>query len=274
MPSAGFEVEPIWRRERAMLWRAEVARQNPERSEGSPVQTRRGLTRIHADREENKKRGTLLRIFRIIGWGISMSSPFRFLAAFLLFASAAFCQAAPETANLQHQDFEVNLPSGANLRLHLRNGDFRVVGSDSQKISVHVEGKNLGWAKDIKIQLKRSDGAVDLKLSHVPKNELQVTIRVPKSTNLYARMRGGDLSVEGVAGDKDLELTGGDLTIQVEKPEEYSHVDLSVRFGDVSGNQFGDPKGWLGNSVRKEGSGKYRLHAHVMAGDLVLKSES
>jgi hypothetical protein len=24
--------------------------------------------------------------------------------------------------------------------------------------------------------------------------------------------------------------------------------------------------------VRKDGSGKYRLHAHVMAGDLVLKS--
>lgn len=33
--------------------------------------------------------------------------------------------------------------------------------------------------------------------------------------NLYARMRGGNLSVEGVMGDKDLELSGGDLTIQV-----------------------------------------------------------
>jgi len=106
----------------------------------------------------------------------------------------------------------------------------------------------------------------------VPKNELQVTIEIPKSTNLFARMRGGDLSVEGVEGDKDLELTGGDLTIQVRSPQEYAHVDVSVRFGDVSGTQFGEPKGWLGNSVRKEGNGKYRLHAHVMAGDLVLKS--
>jgi hypothetical protein len=113
---------------------------------------------------------------------------------------------------------------------------------------------------------------VDLKLSHVPKKELQVTIEIPRSTNLYARMRGGDLSVQGVAGDKDLELAGGDLTIQVGSPEDYSHVDLSVRFGDVSGTQFGDPKGWIGNSVRREGNGKYRLHAHVMAGDLVLKS--
>ncbi len=154
----------------------------------------------------------------------------------------------------------------------MHDGDFRVVGTDAEKISIHVEGKNVEQAKKVKIQVTRSGGAVDLKLSHVPKNELQVTIEIPRSTNLFARMRGGDLSVEGVEGDKDLELTGGDLTIQVRSPQEYAHVDVSVRFGDVSGTQFGEPKGWLGNSIRKEGTGKYRLHAHVMAGDLVLKS--
>jgi hypothetical protein len=156
--------------------------------------------------------------------------------------------------------------------LHLHDGDFRVVGSDSEKISIHVAGKNMEQADHIKIHLKRSDNAVELKLSHVPKKELQVTIEIPKSTNLYARMRGGDLSVSGITGDKDLELTGGDLTVQVGNPEDYSHVDLSVRYGDISGTQFGEPKGMVGNSLRKEGSGKYKLHAHVMAGDLVLKT--
>ncbi len=201
-----------------------------------------------------------------------MNNPFRLLAVSLLFTSVGFCQSTQETTNLQHQKFETNLTSGADLRLHLHEGDFRVVGSDSEKISVRVEGKNAEQAKQIKIRLKRSHGAVDLELSHVPKKELHVTIEIPRSTSLYARMRGGDLLVEGVVGNKDLELTGGDLTIQVGSPEDYAHVDLSVRFGDVSGNQFGDPKGWLGNSVRVDGNGKYRLHAHVMAGDLVLKS--
>src|SRR5580658_4465189 len=201
-----------------------------------------------------------------------MNKLFRLLAACLLLAPAAFCQTTRETANLEHRSFETNLTSGSHLRLHLHDGHFRVVGSDAEKISIHVEGKNVEQAENIKIQLERSDKAVDLTLSHVPKNELQVTIEIPRSTNLYARMRGGDLSVQGVTGDKDLELTGGDLTIQVGSGDDYAHVDLSVRFGDVSGAQFGDPKGWLGNSVRKDGSGKYRLHAHVMAGDLVLKS--
>jgi hypothetical protein len=203
-----------------------------------------------------------------------MSNALRIAAVCLLFASVGFCQAVEETASLEHQSFETSIATGTDLRLHLHEGDFRVIGSDSDKISIHVEGKNIGLAKNIKIRLKRTNGTVDLKLSRVPKKELQVTIRIPAYTNLYARMRGGDLSVEGVRGDKDLELTGGDLTIQVEHPEEYSQIDLSVKFGDVSGTQFGDPKGWLGNSVRKVGTGKYRLHAHVMAGDLILKSSA
>jgi len=201
-----------------------------------------------------------------------MNNAFRLLAVSLLLVPVAFCQSAQETTKLQQQSFESNLASGANLRLHLHDGNFRVVGSDAEKISIHVEGKNLEQAKNIKVQLTRSDGGVDLKLSHVPKNELLVTIEIPKSTNLYARMRGGDLSVEGISGDKDLELTGGDLTIQVGSPEDYSHIDVSVRFGDVNGSMFGDPKGWLGNAVRKDGSGKHSLRAHVMAGDLTLKS--
>lgn len=183
-----------------------------------------------------------------------MKVAFRASELSLLFASVASCQTAQGTTNLQDHGFETNLASGATLRLHLHDGDFRIVGSDSEKISIHVQGKNVEPAKDIKIQLKRSGGAVDLKLSRVRKSELQVTIEIPKSTNLYARMRGGDLSVGGVTGDKDLELIGGDLTIQLGNPEDYPHADLSVKFGDVSGAQFGDPQGSIGNSVQKEAS--------------------
>jgi hypothetical protein len=201
-----------------------------------------------------------------------MSNALRLLASCLLVVSAARGQTAQHTTDLEHHDFETNLASGATLRLHLHDGDFRVVGSDSEKISIHVEGKNAVEANQIRLQLRRSDHAVDLTLSHVPKKELEVTIEIPKTTNLYARMRGGDLAVQGVTGDKDLELTGGDLVLQVGNPEDYSHVDLSVRYGDISGTQFGDPRGTVGSSVRKDGNGKYKLHAHVMAGDLVLKS--
>ena len=42
-------------------------------------------------------------------------------------------------------------------------------------------GRNVEQAKNIKIYLARSTGDVDLKLSHVPKNELQVMIEILRS---------------------------------------------------------------------------------------------
>jgi len=193
------------------------------------------------------------------------------LASCYGFAHAASAGTTVETATLKGQPFQTDLTRIANLRLHLHDGDFRIVGSDSDEVTIHTDGRNRAQTRRMQVQLKRTGDSLDITFLHVPKNEVQVTIAVPKQTNLYARMRGGDLSVDGVTGDKDLELTGGDLRIQVPDPAEYGPVDLSVRFGDVSANPFGNPKGWLGNSLKRDGNGKYRLHAHVFAGDLTLK---
>jgi Putative adhesin len=192
------------------------------------------------------------------------------LAACYGLANAASTETMVETATLNGQPFQTDLARIANLRFHLVDGDFRIVGSNSNEVMIHTEGKNRAQTSKMQVQLKRNGDSLDITFLHVPKNEVQVTIAVPKETNLYARMRGGDLSVDGVTGDKDLELTGGDLRIQVPDPAEYGPVDLSVRFGDVSANQFGSPKGWLGNSLKRDGNGRYRLHAHVFAGDLTL----
>jgi len=205
-----------------------------------------------------------------------MSLAARWLVIMLLalccgFANAASAGTSVETATLSGQPFQTDLTRIASLRLHLHDGDFRIIGSDSDEVTIHTDGKNRAQTSKMQVQLKRTGDSLDITFLHVPRNEVQVTIAVPKQTNLYARMRGGDLSVDGVTGDKDLELMGGDLRIQVPDPREYGPVDLSVRFGDVSANQFGNPKGWIGNSLKRDGNGRYRLHAHVFAGDLTLK---
>lgn len=176
-----------------------------------------------------------------------------------------------ETLSLSEHPLQSELEEITNLRLHLKDGDFRIVGVDSGDITIRTDGKNVAEAKRMRVRLKRSGHSLDLTFFNVPKNEVQVTIAIPRETALFARMRGGDLSVDGVAGDKDLKLIGGDLSIQVPDPAQYGPVDLSVKFGDVSGSQFGNPKGWIGNRVKQNGVGKYRLHARVFAGDLMLK---
>jgi hypothetical protein len=201
----------------------------------------------------------------------------RWLTIALLVSCCGFVNAAPNEASIESatlydgSSYQTEANRISTLRLHLRDGDFRIVGSDSEEITIHTEGKNRALLKKMQVQLKRTGDSLEVNFLHVPKNEFQVTIAVPKETNLYARMRGGDLSVAGVSGDKDLELTGGDMSIQVPDPGDYGLVDLKVRFGDVSGSPFGDPKGWIGNSLKVDGNGKFRLHAHVFAGDLMLK---
>jgi hypothetical protein len=201
----------------------------------------------------------------------------RWLAIALLIScwssvNAASSGSTIESATLYDgSSYQTELNSLTNVRLHMRDGDFRIIGSDSDEIAIHTEGKNRALAQKMQVQLKRTGDSLEINFLHVPKNEFQVTIAVPKETSLYARMRGGDLSVAGVSGDKDLELTGGDMSVQVPDPSDYGPVDLKVKFGDVSGSPFGDPKGWVGNSLKMDRSGRFRLHAHVLAGDLVLK---
>lgn len=195
-----------------------------------------------------------------------------FLAGLLALALAPVvaAQSKVEVKDLSNHPFNVEFPSNGSLRMHLQSGDFQLRGRDENRIAVHMEGKNVGMAKNLTVRLTHSGHDGDLHVYGGPKNELQITIEIPKSSNLYVRMRGGDLKLVGVVGDKDVKLVGGDLTIETGDPQSYALVDASVRFGDVHADSFGDAKGWMGGALKKEGSGKYKLHAHVFAGDLTL----
>lgn len=166
--------------------------------------------------------------------------------------------------------FEAQLPSGVPLRLYVRSGDVRVVGSDGSKISVDVSGKNAQKIEDVRHRLEIRGGYAEFHLSGGPRNDFQITIHLPQNCDLYLRVPAGDVTVEGISGNKDIELHAGDLSIHVGNPLEYSHVDASVNAGDVEASPFGESRSGLFRSFKKSGSGKYTLHAHVGAGDLSL----
>ncbi len=175
------------------------------------------------------------------------------------------------TSKTGEPHFEAQLPSGVPLRLYVRSGDIRVLGSDDGKISVDVSGKNALKIDDLKHRLTVLDNSAEFHLSGGPRNDFQITIRLPKNCDLYLRVPAGDVTVEGISGNKDIELHAGDLSIHVGSPEEYSHVDASVNAGDVEASPFGESHSGLFRSFKKSGSGKYKLHAHVGAGDLTLR---
>jgi hypothetical protein len=196
---------------------------------------------------------------------------FILLASLALLAPKGLSDPELRVKNLQNHPFAVDFPSGGKLRLHLRSGEFHIIGHSENKIEVRLAGRNADRASDLTVQFNRSGNDADLRISGGPKDQLTVTVEIPSSAMLFIRMPAGDLSVEGVSGNKDIELHAGDLNISVGDAADYGHVDASVLSGDLEAPPFHESHGGLFRSFEKNGTGKYTLHAHVGAGDLTLR---
>lgn len=176
-----------------------------------------------------------------------------------------------EATNLPDHPFQVEYPSGSQLNLHLRSGDVRVVGKDDNKICVRVEAGDLEKAREVRVVFERFDNSGELTLSGGPRNDIKITVEVPKVTGLYVRMPAGQLEISDITGDKDVQLHAGELILHVGNPADYSHVYASVTSGGLEASPWGEDHGGLFRSFHKVGNGKYKLHAHVGAGDLNLR---
>ncbi len=166
---------------------------------------------------------------------------------------------------------EFNCPSRPQLRLYVRSGEIHIVGTDDSKITVDLSGKNLDKIQDLTARLTCTQSQAELHVSGGPRNELTITIHVPKTVDLYARIPAGEVTIDGITGNKNVELHAGDLTISVGKATDYRHVYASVWAGEVDAEAFGDNKGGLFRTVSKDSTGPYSLYAHVTTGQLTLR---
>jgi len=192
------------------------------------------------------------------------------LSVLLLFTGLGRAQNRVDATAVGQDNFDADFPSGGQLRLHIRSSDLRIIGSDENKIKIRYWGKNAA-ARDVKVSLKTLGNTGELWVHGGPHYDFQIEIFVPRTSDLYLRMPAGDAEVKGIVGNKDVEIHAGDLTLAVGAPEQYARADASVLAGDLDAGPFGVSKDGLFRSFHKQGAGKYRLHAHVGAGDLTLK---
>ncbi|HYM76335.1 MAG TPA: hypothetical protein VE377_10195 [Candidatus Dormibacteraeota bacterium] len=162
---------------------------------------------------------------------------------------------------------EAKFTAGGRIRMDLCNSGIEIVGTDDSavRVSYHPERYNL------RVRLDISGDRADLKLTGCPHNNFQARIEIPRTSALYVRMFAGQLDVRDVTGDKDVELTFGQLNLEVGKTEQYARVDASVSSGQIEASAFDVSKGGLFRSFDQKGPGKYRVHAHVGAGQLELR---
>jgi hypothetical protein len=194
-----------------------------------------------------------------------------FLSAVFFLAITSFAQSRIKVEDLAHHPFDAAFPSGGQLDLHIRSAEIHIVGSDENRIGVRVGGKQGRNSTDMKARFARSDNSCELRVTGGPHNELTITVQVPKNSNLFVRVFAGDVEVKGITGNKNIELYAGDLTIGVGDAADYAHIEASVTTGEIDAKPFGESHGGLFRSFEKTGSGKYKLVAHVGAGELTLK---
>lgn len=162
---------------------------------------------------------------------------------------------------------EAKFAPGGRIRMDLCSSGIELVGTDEPalRVSYHPE------RDEVKVRIQVSGDRADIRLTDCPHNNFQARIEIPKSSALYVRMMAGQLDIRGVTGDKDVELTFGQLNMDVGKADDYGHVDASVSSGQLEAAAFDVSKGGLFRSFDRNGAGKYRIHAHVGAGQLELR---
>lgn len=162
---------------------------------------------------------------------------------------------------------EAKFAPNGQVRMHLCPSGVSLIGRDDGVLRVSYHPP----IEDVKVRLQISGSEAKLRVTGCPHNNFQLTVEVPRSSGLHVRMFAGQLDVRGVTGDKDVELSFGQLTMEVGEPDDYSHLDASVNSGELDAAAFNVNKGGLFRSFDHNGPGKYRLHAHVGAGQLDLR---
>lgn len=170
----------------------------------------------------------------------------------------------------------LNAPLNPNALLIIESSPagLEIVGTDRQTIHVSCSAHDEDNAQHVRLSfLPTSDGGkLAIEGIHARHGDgLQVRIEVPWKTNLRVRMFAGQVKVEEIKGDKDLELYAGQITVSSSHQWDYRSVDASVAIGEVQAPVYDADKGGFFRSISKKSSvGDYRLRAHVTTGQIAL----
>jgi hypothetical protein len=164
--------------------------------------------------------------------------------------------------------------SGGSISMHLESGGYTIRQSDAPEIVVTYHADSEDALSRVKVVIDPGPSTADLYIRNTPNNHFNAVIEVPRRSNLRVRLTAGQLTVEPIEGDKDLEIRAGQLEVAIPDPDDYGHRDASVLTGSIEASAFNVSKGGMFRSFEQSGPGKFRLHAHVMSGEIDLRQKN
>jgi hypothetical protein len=155
--------------------------------------------------------------------------------------------------------------------LNLSSGDYTIRAGRDDRIFIQWKDSkpsdDRDRGRDVRIDPK--SGSANIRTSGSWKNT-RVVIEVPRQTDIYLRMRAGDVNISGIQGNKDIGITAGEIDIDVDAMD-YSKVRASVKFGDLDARALRISKSGIARSFDWRGSGPYSLRATLFAGELTIR---
>jgi hypothetical protein len=168
--------------------------------------------------------------------------------------------------------FETRFADGGVIRFKLSSGDYTLQPGNSDRIVLRWLANDSVDDRDMRKIKVYADikGSAAIIRTGGPTKKARIAIEIPVHTDIFIRLRGGDVRITGIEGNKDVGMTAGDLKIDL-APDSYAHVHASVTIGDLRGQAIGISRDGFRNSFDWNGSGKYYLRASLFAGDLTLE---
>jgi len=184
------------------------------------------------------------------------------------FAAAPFSQTSQDAR--VSDSLERPFTANGRISFSLSAGEYRITGSPDNRL-------RMKWTVRDPDDLPRVFAAADVKgreaaITTDGPNNFKADIQVPTHADLHVRLTAGELTISGIAGNKDVALHAGELYIDVGRPEDYHSVSASVWAGEVHADPFKVSKEGLFRSFNWTGKGRYTLEARLKAGELHLRS--
>ena len=194
------------------------------------------------------------------------------LAAAVLGTALATLAASPQRQGSDPSDsLERKFAANGRIRMDLSAGDYRISGSPDNRIRMEWRTRDGDQMSRVKARADVRGTEAEITTDAPRNSSFRVTIQVPARTDLDVRLTAGELRVERVQGNKEINQHAGDIDIDVGNPADYRRVEASIWAGDLRAEPFGVSKDGLFRSIEWNGKGPYRLSVHLKAGDLRLR---
>lgn len=208
----------------------------------------------------------------------------------LALAALVALAAAPAHATLLATDpHTFPVTAHHRIRLEFPVGELRVLPSDESRVRFDIKVRCRGRSEDrceelanrLVLDSDDSGGTLNLKLRKYPRwhsNGMTVIgeLSVPRALALEIEMGVGEITIDGLEGDLDVELGVGDADIRAPRAR-ASHVSVETGIGDaeIRGGGTGTrSRGFIGShAVWSDGGGRSQVRLHVGVGDATVRLE-